>query len=124
MRGVNYMDIEKSFFKTFLKNFEEISFQLKFWDGEEIKVGPDAPKFRIILKAPLKKKDLLTSTSLTFGEAYMNGDLEIEGDMFTVFNELLKCIDKFSTNFRSLNKIFCGSTSMKNKRKKFHPIMT
>ena len=33
------MDIEKNFFKAFLKNFEEISFQLKFWDGEEIKVG-------------------------------------------------------------------------------------
>ena len=46
----------------------------------------------------------------------MNGDLEIEGDMFTVFNELLKCIDKFSTNFRSLNKIFCGSTSMKKQK--------
>ena len=110
------MDIEKSFFKTFLKNFDELSFKLKFWDGEEIKVGYDEPKFRIILNAPLKKKDLLTSTSLTFGEAYMNGDLEIEGDMFTVFDELLKCIDKFSTNFRSLNKIFCGSTSMKKQK--------
>ena len=55
-RGVNYMDIEKSFFKTFLKNFDELSFKLKFWDGEEIKVGYDEPKFRIILNAPLKRK--------------------------------------------------------------------
>ena len=78
MRGVGYMDIEKNFFKAFLKNFQEISCQLKFWDGEEIKVGNDEPKFTIILKAPLKKKDLLTSTSLAFGEAYMNGDVEIE----------------------------------------------
>ena len=110
------MDIEKSFFKTFLKNFDEISFRLKFWDSEEIKIGPDEPKFRIILKKPLKKKDLLTSTSLTFGEAYMNGDVEIEGDMFTVFNELLRCIDKFSTNFSSLKNIFCGSTCMKKQK--------
>ena len=43
------MDIEKNFFKTFLKNFDEISFQLKFWVGEEIKVGHDEPKFRIVL---------------------------------------------------------------------------
>lgn len=110
------MDIEKSFFKTFLKNFDEISFKLKFWDEEEITVGTEEPKFRIILNKPLKKKDLLTSTSLTFGEAYMNGDVEIEGDMFTVFNELLKCIDKFSTNFSSLTKIFGGSTSMKKQK--------
>lgn len=110
------MDIEKSFFKAFLKNFDEISFKLRFWDGEEIKVGSDDPKFKIILKTPLKRKDLLASTSLAFGEAYMNGDLEIEGDIFTVFNELLKCIDKFSTNFKSLNKIFCGSTCMKKQK--------
>ncbi|MEN8076802.1 cyclopropane-fatty-acyl-phospholipid synthase family protein [Clostridioides difficile] len=110
------MDIEKSFFKTFLKNFDEISFKLKFWDGEEITVGTEEPKFRIILNKPLKKKDLLTSTSLTFGEAYMNGDVEIEGDMFTVFNELLRCIDRFSTNFSSLTKIFGGSTSMKKQK--------
>lgn len=110
------MDIEKNFFKTFLKNFDELSFKLKFWDNEEIKVGSGEPKFRIILKKPLKKKDLLTSTSLTFGEAYMNGDVEIEGDMFTVFDELLKCIDNFSTNFNSLTKIFGGSTSIRKQK--------
>lgn len=110
------MDIEKSFFKTFLKNFDEISFKLRFWDGEEIKVGSDDPKFKIILNTPLKRKDLLASTSLAFGEAYMNGDIEIEGDIFTVFNELLKCIDKFSTSCRSLNKIFFGSTSMQKQK--------
>ena len=53
------MDIEKSFFKAFLKNFDEISFKLRFWDGEEIKVGSDDPKFKIILNTPLKRKDLL-----------------------------------------------------------------
>ena len=46
----------------------------------------------------------------------MNGDVEIEGDMFTVFNELLRCIDKFSTNFSSLKNIFCGSTCMKKQK--------
>ena len=68
------MDVEKNFFKSFLKNFNEISFKLRFWDGEEIEIGSDLPKFKIILNKPLKKKDLLTSTSLAFGEAYMNGD--------------------------------------------------
>ena len=116
MRGVNYMDIEKSFFKTFLKNFEEISFQLKFWDGEEIKVGPDAPKFRIILKAPLKKKDLLTSTSLTFGEAYMNGDVEFEGDLFLALNTVLKYMNKFNSDNKALPEIFHKITN-KSKQK-------
>lgn len=110
------MDIEKNFLKTFLNNFDESSFKLKFWDGEEIVVGKEEPKFKIILKKKLSKKDLLASTSLAFGEAYMNGDIEIEGDMFIVFDELLKCMDKFSTNFNSLTKIFGGSTSMKKQK--------
>lgn len=110
------MDIEKNFLKTFLNNFDESSFKLKFWDGEEIVVGKEEPKFKIILNKKLNKKDLLTSTSLAFGEAYMNGDIEIEGDMFIVFDELLKCMDKFSTNFSSLTKIFGGSTSMKKQK--------
>ena len=116
------MDLEKSFLKTFLGKFKGVSFNVEFWDGDEVKVGEDNPKFKIILHKPLKKKDILTSTTLAFGEAYMKGDIEIEGDLFTVFDELLKCIDEFSTNFGALTKIFGGSTSMK-KKKKLHHIM-
>ena len=72
--------------------------------------------FRLLLNAPLKKEDLLSSASLAFGEAYMDGDLEVEGDFFTVFDALLKCIDKFSTDFRGLPKIFCGLTSLKKQK--------
>ena len=67
------MDIEKVFLTPW-KNIWGNFFQLKFWDGEERKEEPDSPKIRKRLKAPLKKKDSLTSNSLTFGEAYMNGD--------------------------------------------------
>lgn len=110
------MDLEKSFLKTFLGKFKGVSFNVEFWDGDEVKVGEDNPKFKIILHKPLKKKDILTSTTLAFGEAYMKGDIEIEGDLFTVFDELLKCIDEFSTNFGALTKIFGGSTSMKKQK--------
>lgn len=110
------MNIEKIFFKTFLKNFEELSFEVKFWDDEIVKVGKDEPLFKLHLKEPIPKKALLTSTSLAFGEAYMDGDIEIDGDLFIVFDELLKCIDKFSTDFKSLPKIFKDSTSEKHQK--------
>lgn len=44
----------------------------------------------------IPKKELLTSTSLALGEAYMRGDIEVEGDMFTVLKGLLEQIDQFS----------------------------
>lgn len=108
--------MEKIFFKTFLKNFEELSFEVKFWDDEVIKVGKNESLFKLHLKEPIPKKALLTSTSLAFGEAYMDGNIEIDGDLFTVFDELLKCIDKFSTDFKSLPKIFKNSTSEKHQK--------
>ena len=110
------MDLEKNFLKTFLNKFKGVCFNIRFWDGEDFKVGNEEVKFNIILHKPLRKKDMLTSTSLSFGEAYMRGDIEIEGDLFVVFDELLKCIDEFSTNFGALTKIFGGSTSKKKQK--------
>ena len=43
------MDSDKLFIKTFLKTFEDESFAVRFWDGEEIKVGDKEPLFKIIL---------------------------------------------------------------------------
>ena len=110
------MDLEKNFLKTFLNKFKGVCFNIRFWDGEDFKVGNEEVKFNIILHKPLRKKDMLTSTSLSFGEAYMRGDIDIEGDLFVVFDELLKCIDEFSTNFGALTKIFGGSTSKKKQK--------
>ncbi|WP_302570635.1 cyclopropane-fatty-acyl-phospholipid synthase family protein [uncultured Clostridium sp.] len=110
------MDLEKNFLKTFLNKFKGVCFNIRFWDGEDFKVGNEEVRFNIILHKPLRKKDMLTSTSLSFGEAYMRGDIEIEGDLFVVFDELLKCIDEFSTNFGALTKIFGGATSKKKQK--------
>ena len=110
------MDLEKTFLKTFLKNFDEESFIVKLWDGEEVKLGKEEPQFLINIKNPLKKKDLLNSTSLAFGEAYMNGDVEFEGDLYIILDTILRHINKFSTKFENLPQIFHKITS-KSKQK-------
>ena len=53
------MNLEKTFLKTFLKNFEEEAFAVDFWDGEEVILGKGEPLFRVHIKKPLNKKDLL-----------------------------------------------------------------
>lgn len=37
------MDLEKTFLKAFLKNFEEESFIVNLWDGEKVIVGEGEP---------------------------------------------------------------------------------
>ena len=99
------MDLEKTFLKAFLKNFEEESFIVNLWDGEKVIVGEGEPQFTINIKNPLKKKDLINSTSLAFGEAYMNGNVEFEGDLYTILDVILRHINKFSTKFENVDAV-------------------
>ena len=110
------MDLEKTFLKAFLKNFQEESFIVNLWDGEKVIVGEGEPQFTINIKNPLKKMDLINSTSLAFGEAYMNGNVEFEGDLYTILDVILRHINKFSTKFENLPQIFHKVTN-KSKQK-------
>lgn len=110
------MNVDKIFIKSFLHTFKDESFCVKFWDGDEVKVGENGPLFKIILKKPIPKKDIITSTTLAFGEAYMNGDLEVEGDFLLMLNTVLKYKDKFTTDFKGLPKIFSNLTSTKKQK--------
>ena len=110
------MNVDKIFIKSFLHTFKDESFCVKFWDGDEVKIGENEPLFKIILKKPIPKKDILTSTTLAFGEAYMNGDLEVEGDFSLMLNTVLKYKDKFTTDFKGLPKIFSNLTSTKKQK--------
>ena len=110
------MNVDKIFLKSFLHTFKDESFCVKFWDGDEVKVGENEPLFKIILKKPIPKKEILTSTTLAFGEAYMNGDLEVEGDFLLMLNTVLKYKEKFTTDFKGLPKIFSNLVSTKKQK--------
>ena len=112
--GIPNSQFEKA--TAFLKNFEEESFIVNLWDGEKVIVGEGEPQFTINIKNPLKKKDLINSTSLAFGEAYMNGNVEFEGDLYTILDVILRHINKFSTKFENLPQIFHKVTN-KSKQK-------
>lgn len=100
------MELKLTFLKQFIKEFDKEPFEVTFWNGESMLVGESSPKFKLKIKRPLERKDIMNSTSLAFGEAYMNGDVEFEGDLFFILNTFMSQIDKFSTNFKALPHIF------------------
>lgn len=108
--------MSKIFLKQLLKRVKGISFSIKFWDGEETIIGDSYPKFKINIKTPLKDGELLTSTSLCLGEAYINGDIEIEGDLYEALDAILGQMDKFSTQVDKLPKIFNNSKGKKKQK--------
>jgi cyclopropane-fatty-acyl-phospholipid synthase len=77
----------KRAFKTIATMFHQVdpkaNFAFEFWDGERVCYGdmscPSAVTLR--LKSPDTAKQILVNGFLGFGEAYINGEAELEGDL-------------------------------------------
>lgn len=108
--------IEENVMVQFLKKFDETPFLVKI-NGKEYLIGEGTPTFTVNFKKMIPVKELATSTSLALGEAYMNGELEIEGDLYYALDHFLGQMGKFSTNEHALKKLMFSSTSKKNQKK-------
>lgn len=76
--------------KVFLnKLFEHIkggAFDVKYWDDSVEHYGEGEPEFTLILNKPLDGKAIMDDPSLYFGEAYMKGDIDYEGNIRDILN--------------------------------------
>lgn len=101
---------------SFLGNFDQYPFCVKIGQ-DEYKIGKGKPEFVVNFKKQVSMHSLITSTSLALGEAYMNGDLEVEGDLYHALNHFLGQMGKFSTDEKALKKLIFTPMSRKNQQK-------
>lgn len=112
------MEINKSIVKSIAEHLSDRPFDLEYWDGEIIKYGNGNPEFKLIIKNFPSKKELLADPSVALGEAYMKGDIDIEGDLQKFFESIIRNKDSFmnkNTVFRLASKIKAPSL-MKSKK--------
>ena len=109
------MDAPESLMLKFLQKFDNRPFLLKINNKEHL-IGTGEPVFKVKFKRPLSISELTKSTSLALGEAYMRGDIEIEGDLYNALDNFLNQREKFSTNTGLLKKLIFTSTSKKNQQ--------
>lgn len=64
----------------------KFGFEVQYWDGKTEKYGYGEPKLKIKIGEKVPLAQFLSEPSLAFGEAYMNGDIEIEGRIEDVIN--------------------------------------
>lgn len=107
---------KESAFISFLRKFDQHPFCVKIKDQEYL-IGEGKPTFTVRLKDELPVSDLLKSTSLTLGEAYMDGTLEIEGDLYNALDHFMGQMGKFYKDKSALKHLFAGSLSKKHQRK-------
>lgn len=109
------------FLTSYLGGIIPVAFRIQ--SGEEsMIVGRDRPEFTVTLNEDLDKKELLTSTSLALGEAYMKEELEVDRDLYEVLNLFLGQMGKFKTDKSALKKLILTSKAKKNQEKevRFH----
>ncbi|MCR1964027.1 cyclopropane-fatty-acyl-phospholipid synthase [Clostridium perfringens] len=102
------MEINKNIVKSIAEHLSDRPFDLEYCDGEIIKYGEGEPEFKLIIKNFPSKKELLSDPSVALGEAYMKGDIDIEGDLQKFFESIIRNKDSFmnkNTVFRLASKI-------------------
>lgn len=102
-----------NFFIYYLSHFDKHCFNVQI-HGEEYTIGEGKPEFTILIHRDIPKKELLESTELALGEAYMRGDIEIKGDLFHMLCTLLDQADRFSLDRKGLRNILYMSEKKKD----------
>lgn len=79
--GKGEIMLDKTIYKQIFKFSFDAPIDVEFWDGEKVSYGQGDPIATIILHEVIPIKDIMAHASLTFGEAYMDGKIEIKGNL-------------------------------------------
>lgn len=110
------MSLMEREFVTFMERFDACPFEMKLHDERHL-IGSGTPKFSVVFHKVPTATELITSTSLALGEGYMDGDIEIDGDLYQALNLFLGQIGKFSTDHKKLKKLIYTTMSKANQKK-------
>lgn len=73
--------MKKAILKTFFKSLKGVDFKVVFWDGEVAYYGLGKALFTIVFNREPPVGFNLADPALSFGEAYMDGIIDFEGDL-------------------------------------------
>lgn len=106
---------------SFFDRFTDYPFLIR-WEDHEDKIGEGPPAFVVNMKKGIPLKELAAGTSLALGEAYMRGDLEVEGNLYDALDHFLGQMGRFEASSPALRKLLFTSGSKKNQQKEvsFH----
>jgi cyclopropane-fatty-acyl-phospholipid synthase len=82
--------MKKAVLKAFFKNFTGVDFQVRFWDGETVNYGEGHPVMKIVFNREAPAGLSLKDPVLSFGEAYVEGIIDFEGDL----EEVIRIIEQ------------------------------
>lgn len=89
--------LEKILLDNFFKESQGPEFSVDYWDGTNHRYGEGGnADFKIVFKEKIPANKILKDPSLAFGEAYMDGIIDFEGNLQEVVETFYKCNTHFS----------------------------
>lgn len=82
------MNADKQAYCTLATSLLTGPFDLRFWDDDTVHLGTGKPAFLIHFQHPLPPRDLLQDPLLALGDAYIAGQVEVEGRLQALFESL------------------------------------
>jgi len=78
----------RSVLQTVLSRLGPREFAVQLWGGEQWAPEPDGPAdFKLIFRTPNVVRSMFSDvSSLSFGEAYIHGHLDVQGNLIDVFD--------------------------------------
>ncbi|HEV8614186.1 MAG TPA: hypothetical protein VGU22_01710 [Methylomirabilota bacterium] len=87
-------------------------FAFRLWDGTDVPLGAGPPRFTVVIPTPRTFAHLLRRpTPYAFAEAYVEGAIDIEGDLFSamdVANELEDLQVPLATRLRIIRSLWAA----------------
>lgn len=99
------LTVRASWVRGLLGKLTGTPFALTLWDNKTTRYGSGKPKFHLKILKPEVINELLQSPQLGFGEAYLAGDLELEGDLGALIALALENQEKFARLLKSAQLI-------------------
>lgn len=89
--------LEKTAYRQLLSRAFDIPVSVTYWDGKEESYGDGEPVVKIQIKKSIPLKSLTDQPTLVLAEAYMDGDIEIEGSIQELVTSAYRQADSFLT---------------------------
>lgn len=105
-----------NYLSRYLKDIVPVAFEME--TAKEFQFfGTGPAQFKIKIKREIPRTELLKSTSLALGEAYMKGDIELDRDLYEVLDMFMGNMNRFKTNKLLLRRLLHTSGSRARQRK-------
>lgn len=102
--------MDKLFLKTFFSKIMKETLIVQYWDGTTEKYGQGEIEFKVVFHKPLSKMKILEDPYLAFGEAYMDGIIDVEGGL----QKIIEAMSRNKNSFLHKNKLLSKIAKMKS----------